>query len=214
MVTATPLRHFFTLGLLVAGALALIVTRPRLLSQDLNGSNQSASCLQNLSQISRAFALYARDFDGKLPRAADPEDHFKPQNWNYTLDYGSAFGQDALQAPLLHQVLRPYVSAETTFRCPSDNGWTQTRLPGNDESKLRDVSPSSFLKYGTSYYYSTIYGFQLKCAADIENPAQRLLLFDGDLWHPSGSRPSLNGLFVDGHAQNLSAAQFDASSRE
>lgn len=215
MVIITPLRQFLTLGALLGGAALLVMTRPRPAPRNASGGEAKAeSCLANLSQISRAIAQYSRDFDGKIPRGVDPEDHFNSQNWGYSDTYGSAFEDDARQTPFLHQILRPYLASSEVFHCPADSGWIQTRLPGGPDAKLRNVSPSSFAKYGTSYYYSTIYGFQLKCAVDIENPSQSVLLFDGDLWHSSGARPALNGLFIDGHAQNLSAAQFDFFSRE
>ena len=223
MVTASPLRSFITVGALLCGAALLIITRPPAEPRSSSADDENtASCLSNLGQIARAVALYSRDFDGKIPRGVDPEDHFNSHNWNYADNYGSAFRDDAARSPFLHQILRPYLAPETNanakpdtvFRCPADNGWIQTRLPGGPENKLRNVAPSSFVKYGTSYYYSTIYGFELRCAADIENPSQTLLLFDGDLWHPNGGRPSLNGLFIDGHAQNLSAAQFTDFARE
>ncbi len=215
MVTATPLSRWFALSALCVGAALLAITRPRPASRTTSLSGQqAASCLSNLSQISRAVAQYSRDFDGKIPRGVDPEDHFNSQNWSYSDVYGSAFQEDARQAPFLHQILRPYLASSEVFHCPADTGWIQTRLPGGPDAKLRNVSPSSFAEYGTSYYYSTIYGFKLACAADVAIPSQSVLLFDGDLWHSSGARASLNGLFIDGHVQNLSAAQFDTFSRE
>ncbi|HEX8833685.1 MAG TPA: hypothetical protein VF719_05765, partial [Abditibacteriaceae bacterium] len=45
-------------------------------------------------------------------------------------------------------------------------------------------------------------------AADFPAPERNISLFDGDLWHRSAGRPSMNALFVDGHVQNLTAAQF------
>ncbi|PQV63129.1 prepilin-type processing-associated H-X9-DG domain-containing protein [Abditibacterium utsteinense] len=215
MVTDSSLRHFLTLGALLGGAALLVVFRPRFSPGTSSPADaKAASCLRNLSQISRAVALYSRDFNGKIPRGVDPEDHFKPQNWNYASPFGAAFRDDALQAPFLHRILRPYLASDTTFHCPADSGWIQTRLPGDASAKLRDVLPTSFSKYGTSYYYSTIHGFKLECAVDISRPSQTLLLFDGDLWHSSQNRESLNGLFIDGHVQNLNAAQFDLFSRE
>lgn len=208
----SPFRRFLSLVVLLGGAAALFATRPSFTgaSAGLSVDANTATCLSNLNQISRAYALYARDYDGKIPHGVDPEDHFNPQIW--TGAYGGRFYNDAKNGLLLHQILRPYVASPQVFHCPADVGWTQSRLPFNDGSSLRDVHPTAFDKYGTSYLIWTKYGFLLNTAADLDNPAETVLLFDGDMWHSNAGRELINGLFADGHAQNLTAQQFMAYS--
>lgn len=214
MVPATPLRYLLTLSLLGAGALLLWIMRPRFDTSLVDGADAGASCLNNLRQISRAYALYARDFDGKIPRGVDPEDRFNPEIWRQTNSpFGGAFFDDATRTPFLHEILRPYVKSPEVFHCPADQGWTQSRLPTLSNSGLRNVKPSSFAKYGTSYFCFTKYGFALQTSADLPDPANVLLVFDGDLWHSNAGRQLINGMFADGHVENLTTAQFEFYSR-
>lgn len=215
MVSASPFRHLPMGIALATGAVLLWLTRPRLAFELAPGQNQSASCLSNLNQIARAYALYARDFDGKIPLAVDPEDRFNPQIWTSQTTSGTLYESFLQTAPFVHIVLRPYVASPTVFRCPSDRGWTTSRLQANaltgGSQALSNVQPSSFARYGTSYYSWTIYGFNLLGAADISDPARKVVLFDGELWHRSGNREWANELFLDGHARSLSKAQHDSA---
>jgi prepilin-type processing-associated H-X9-DG protein len=173
MATVSPLIRFLWLVALGIAAALLFATRPRLEStafgQRLDAD--TASCLSNLSEIARAYALYAQDFDGKLPR--------------------------------------PYVASAQVFRCPSDVGWTTSRLSGSLGSAMTNIRPSSFARFGTSYYSLTEYGFAGNSVNDFEDVAEKLLMFDGDLWHSVAGRQGLNGLFADGHVRNLSLQQFE-----
>ena len=99
-----------------------------------------------------------------------------------------------------------------TFHCPADIGWEQTKLPAM-RGGIRDVKPSSYAKFGTSYYCFTVWGFAQKTANDIPDPANTLLVFDGDLWHRNAGQDGMNGLFADGHVQKLTAAQFEVFAR-
>lgn len=200
MALAPSTRRFLSLFALLGAACALFVTRPRFapVATEQGVEAKTASCLSNLSQIARAYALYAHDFDGKIPRGIDPEDRNSPS---------SPFFSATNPTPYLHEILRPYVASRQVFRCPADIGWTQNRLP-NSQGSLQNVLPSSFSKFGTSYYCWTKYGFAQVGAVDIDDPAQTVLLFDGDLWHGDANRARLNALFADGSVQNLSPSQF------
>ena len=204
-------RRLVPLALAVPLALTLILTRPNFARLFSKGAidPQTAGCLSNLQQIGTAYALYARDYDGKIPIGVDPEDRNNPQIWRNSRAFGGAFYQAATQYPYLHQVLRPYVKSPETFHCPADVGWIQTKLPSM-RGGIRDVKPSSFAKFGTSYYCFTVWSFSQQTADDIPEPSNTLLVFDGDLWHVNAGQQLMNGLFADGHAQKLSARQFEA----
>lgn len=207
-------RRLIPLALVVPFAVALVATQPNFarLFDPRAVDAQTAGCLSNLQQIGKAYALYARDYDGKIPMGVDPEDRNNPQIWQSAGEFGNAFFNDAKKIPYLHEVLRPYVKSPETFHCPADVGWTQTKLPSM-RGGIQDVKPSSFAKFGTSYYCFTVWGFAQKTANDIPDPGNTLLVFDGDLWHTNAGQDLLNGLFADGHAQKLSAQQFEVFSR-
>ena len=207
-------RRLIPFALVLPFAVALVVTRPNFarLFDPRAVDAQTGACLSNLQQIGRAYALYAVDYDGKIPLGVDPADRNDPNIWRDNRAFGGAFYEDAKKIPYLHTILRPYVPSPKTFHCPADVGWTQTKLAGMGD--LNNVKPSSFAQFGTSYYCFTVWGFAQKTADDIPNPGNTLMVFDGDLWHLNAGQELINGLFADGHVQKLSARQFEAFARE
>lgn len=176
---------------------------------------RTQACLSNLGRIAGAFAQYAQDYDGKYPRGVDPEDKHFPELWRDT--FRGDHYQDARTAPLLQDLLYPYLKDREVWHCPDDTGWVQSQLyqevNGLSPSHLTNVKPSSFALYGTSYYYFTIHGFAGMRASDLRDPYSEVLLFDGDLWHQPGGSPSVNVLLGDGHVENMLPSEFRRHSR-
>jgi hypothetical protein len=176
---------------------------PAVAARQLGKCAESQSCLANLSRISLAFVQYAEDYDGKFPRGVDPEDRNDPRGWAFNevaspdgrgrriVDYSN----DARTAPMLHDLLSPYTRDRTVWRCPADIGWsTRTRdenAMGGVWGRLRNVRPSSYARFGTSYYYYTERGFSGWRPEICWNRASRFRLFDGDAWHISDGQPTI-----------------------
>lgn len=162
------------------------------------------ACQNNLHRIAQAFAQYAQDFDGKFPRGVDPEDR-APRTWQE--GYGGKYSNDARTAPLLTEVLHAYLQDKNVWHCPADIGWTQRR--NGFSSSLGVVKPSSWNRFGTSYYYYTIHGFAGLRPSDVSDPTRDPVLFDGDFWHRDETGDGLNAMFADGHVENLAPQRFE-----
>ena len=75
-----------------------------------------------------------------------------------------------------------------------------------------NAHPSSFKKFGTSYYFRTEVAFVHANDSMIQRPAELNLYFDGaGAWHGSLLPRALryNVVFADGHTKNLTREQLD-----
>lgn len=209
--TRLPARSARRTNILAGAALALLAgvlwgTRPAPSGRRAPANvEQTRGCLSNLNRIAAAIAQYAQDYDGKFPRGVDAEDRDQPQSWPVLRADGKR--GDARDLPMLHDLLFPYLRDRTLWHCPGDTGWDELRRP--TQSTLRNVKPSSYARFGTSYYYLTRHGFAGWRAVDIERPDLDVVLFDGDAWHHTDDSPSFNVLFADGHVQNMMPRPFD-----
>ncbi len=166
---------------------------------------RSARCMANLKQIGMAIDMYAQDYDERYPWAKDPADHYCwviwsdfPQ-WQAWIPY----------MPWLTDVLSPYVRNREIWHCPSDHGFTELEdagIPFNGK-------PSSFQRFGTSYYYRTEIAFTGALVGSLSHPSEVNLIFDGHgSWHGRSNRRSRkrwNILFADGHVKNVGRQQYD-----
>ena len=164
------------------------------------GKARAASCSSNLHSIGEAFLLYAQDYDDRVPHAIDPVDRAVPQQWAAYPDFESEIPN--LQQ--LHQVLQPYTRSAQLFACPADVGFLYSEF--SSPVAVLHAFPSSYEKFGTSYYYHTELAAQQLSLSSILRPTQTMLLIDGaGNWH--GTRiPEMkryNNLFADGHVKNL-----------
>ncbi len=166
----------------------------------VRGRARQTSCLANLKQIASAVQMYGQDYDGRFPYAVDPSDRVTPSIWaTYP-----GFQTEIARLPYLQDVLQPYLKSKEVFRCPSDTGFDFNDFTGQDLQAL----PTSFEKYGTSYYYRTEFAAAQIAESAMETPEKLNLIFDGaGKWHGTLLRPSrrYNVLFADAHVKNIGA---------
>lgn len=169
------------------------------------------SCLSNLRQVGISNSLYAQDYDGLYPYAVDPADRWTPQIWN---------SQPQFQAlipylPLIQDALQPYVKNKELFHCPGDTGFDYEDFTGlaiDPTGSPANARPSSFKKFGTSYYYRTEIALRNAGENSFQKPAELNVYFDGaGAWHGSifPQVQRYNTVFGDGHAKSLTREQLD-----
>lgn len=168
------------------------------------GKAREISCLSNLRQIGISVSLYAQDNDGLYPFALDPADRYTPQIWNSQPGFQALFPYMSM----VHEVLQPYAKSKDIFRCPGDTGFQIEDFTGIP----LDAQPTSYERFGTSYYYRTEIAMLRAGEASFQFPAEVNVLFDGaGKWHGSLIPSSLryNVVFADGHAKNLTRSRLD-----
>ena len=171
------------------------------------------SCSSNLKQLGLAVSLYQQDYDGLFPRGGDPTD-LETDTW-HTFDNG-VYEWQIGQLPPLTYVLRPYVKSAELWHCPADEGFDVTDI----SQQVLDARPSSFAKFGMSYYYRTeltlkrkkeLSGYSNANPPAEYGPADINVLADGHgSWHGQDEPWSLrryNVLMGDGHVANFTRHQ-------
>ena len=181
---------------------------------------KKTTCLSNLRQIGSAFGLYLADYDDRWPLGLDPADKFTPQIW----DNYPEFQTQIPALPMMNDLLQPYLPSRSIWKCPADRG-----------SVLDDISlefinsvPSSYEKYGSSYYYRTELTVRQMTSSGLPDISNINVYFDGSgSWHTSKS-PLLNTdnlsqifeklkqyrynvLFGDFHVKNISSDDYRRS---
>ena len=208
----TSRRAFTLIELLVVIAIIAILAGllfPVFLT--VRGKAREISCLSNLRQIGIANSLYTQDYDGIYPFAVDPADAWTPQIWASQ----PAFAAQIPTMPLLQNALQPYARNKEIFHCPSDTGFDLedfTGLPIDPLGTPPNANPSSYKKFGTSYYYRTELAFRHTAEDSLQRPAEVNLYFDGaGSWHGSFFPSALryNIVFADGHSKNMTRQQLD-----
>ncbi len=170
------------------------------------GKARQATCTSNLRQIGLSIAMYTEDYDGLYPYAIDPADKYTPQIWDSKPDFAALLPT----LPLMQDVLAPYIKSKEIFHCPADTGFQYEDFGGYEidpTGNPKDAMPSSFAKFGTSYYYRTEITYLNAGDARFQTPSELNVLFDGaGVWHGSVFPESkrYDTLFGDGHVKNLS----------
>ena len=175
------------------------------------GKARQIACVSNLHQVGLAISMYAQDNDGLYPYAIDPADKYTPQIWFSMPD----FMAEIPNIGLLNVVLQPYVKSKELFHCPSDFGFDQEDFTGLDidpTGNPPNANPSSYQKFGTSYYYRTEIAARHAGDATFQTPSELNVVFDGaGKWHGGTFRftQRYNVLFGDSHAKNHSRDQLE-----
>ena len=207
MKSQIPHRAFTLVEMLVVLAIITLLAAVLLpVFWTVRGQARQSSCASNLRQIGQAIAQYSADYDGCFPHAVDPSDKYGPEGWGGYPDFQAQIPQ----LPLMQDVLQPYIRSRQIFACPSDSGFQTSDFSSTE----LDAFPSSFGKFGTSYYLRTEILIAHEAEASLRTPAQINVMFDGTgSWH--GTRlphaPRYNVLFGDWHVKNLNAAQISAA---
>ena len=161
-------------------------------------------CVSNLRQIGQGFAMYQQDYDGYFPYAADPAAHTRIEIMRL---YFPQFAADIPRIGSIQDVLQPYVQSKEIFACPSDVGFENFE----NTDMGAGAAPTSYLQYGTSYYYRNVFAPCHTNDANLTHAATTSLMEDAvGFWHGSVSPVALryNILFADGHVKNISEAQW------
>lgn len=205
--------------LVVIAVIALLAALLFPVFASARGKAREIACVSNLRQLGLAVSMYTQDNDGLYPYAVDPADYSTPQIW-------ASQPQFQAQIPYIghiQDVLVPYVKSTELFHCPSDFGFdvedfsydpkTGLPLPIDPNGTPPNAHPSSFKKFGTSYYYRTEeLAFRMASEATIQHPTDVNILFDGaGDWHGGGlfAEYRYNVLFADGHAKSETRSQLD-----
>ncbi len=167
-----------------------------ILSSARENSRQSV-CSSNLKQIGISISVYQQDYDSFYPYAVDPSDRVAP-SWHDNPHFQSQIPQ----LPDVEDILQPYIKSKQVFACPSDTGF----LIHDFAYVILNAYPTSFEKYGTSYYYRTELSAMHSSVTSLTNPDKVNVLLDGSgNWHGSlvKNNQRYNILFADGHVKNV-----------
>jgi len=164
---------------------------------------RAAKCLSNLRQIGMAIQLYADDYDEFYPYGADPVDVQCPHIWSMYPQWQAQLAS----MPYYFEILQPYCRSRELFCCPSDHGFDDVEIA----SVHLPTHPSSYGKWGTSYYYRTELAFGRVRLSQVSRPSDTHVLADGvGAWH--GERRIRDGrynlLYADGHTKSASFDQY------
>jgi prepilin-type N-terminal cleavage/methylation domain-containing protein len=173
---------------------------------------RQSACLSNLHQIGLAVSMYLQDYDDYFPYAISPMEVYH----NFWPKCSPTFGAQVPYLPQFHVVLQPYTKSHQVFDCPSDTGYDihgfdgcfSTNCPLLD--RPAEAHPSSFIQWGTSYYYRTELAEGHYSLGSLMAPSAILVAADGaGTWH--GQMPVQDNwydcLFADNHVKAINAVK-------
>ena len=174
----------------------------------VRGKARQSACVANLHQLGNAVAMYRQDYDGFFPYAVDPADRFVPYLYVPVTPLVAQFKADIPVLPTIQQVLFPYTRSNQVFHCPSDIGFG---VPDYVPAEM-NAYPSSFEKFGTSYYGNSSLG-AVRLNDSTRWPIEKIDIFFDYVgyWHgtPTPIVGRYNVVFADGHVENVNREQMD-----
>ncbi|HIE53501.1 MAG TPA: DUF1559 domain-containing protein [Armatimonadetes bacterium] len=163
---------------------------------------RAARCVSNLRQLGAAIWMYAQDYDDLFPQAVDPADKYAPQIWARWPQWQARIPR----MPMITEVLEPYIKGPEVWHCPSDTGYDTV-----DVSRFPlDGRPTSFKKFGTSYFFRTEIAFRYMSISGLAWPSQTNVLLDASgEWHGERAIPKrrYHILYGDGHVKTANWQQ-------
>lgn len=169
----------------------------------VRGNARQLVCASNLKQVGLGMSIYLQDYDSYFPQAVDPSDRVS-SSWQSA----PQFAREIPTLPDIQVVLQPYVKSKVAFACPSDAGFAFSSFSGAELNAF----PTSYIRYGTSYYYRTELTATKAKDSTLTWPEQINVLFDGvGFWHGTSTplMPRFNALFADGHVKNMTQPQME-----
>lgn len=157
--------------------------------------SKTTTCLSNLKQIGTAISLYANDYDGYLPFAANM---FSKEllSERDTL-YGEPLDEVIRRSPDFNQTVKAYGATSSLMFCPTD-------FLIDVEGK-NTIYKTWFSRFGSSYIFDEEYALQHRLMSSYPLPAQNLLVYEPSFFHggSSGRDGLTNVLFVDLHVKTI-----------
>jgi prepilin-type N-terminal cleavage/methylation domain-containing protein len=225
-VAASPSGAGFTLTelLIVIGIIALLAAIIFPVFVQVRARSHETTCTANLRQIGMASLMYSQDYDNEFPYAGDPLDCNASYLWEQSGPDDKAHASEVTTLRPLTEVLEPYIKEKRLWGCPADSGFT---YGGRGEQWPFDTRPSSYERFGSSYYYYTRMALEHKPLSDLRawdteapyaerGPANIVFLYDGTgIWHGGTvfNTRRYGSLFADGHAKTLLRNDFDTAFR-
>jgi prepilin-type N-terminal cleavage/methylation domain-containing protein len=152
--------------------------------------SRQSGCLSNLKQIGMAYTLYTSDYDGYFPYAVSFG--AKLDTTGFTPDEHSQM----LAAPLIPNILQPYIKSNKIFHDLSENG--------TYNSYGKQIKPSYYAVYGSSYNFDFRLGFNGHNESEINSSIHYIAGDITSAWHfPDWAGHGLI-VFADGHAKRAS----------
>jgi len=196
------MKHGFTLVelLIVIAILAVLAAILFPVFGTVQASAKNATCLNNLSQIGKAMVLYSVDSQDALP--------WGPSEAAVYINPHSNEPFYALPTP--HQLLSPYGTTHSLFRCPRDIKYSGVDLRGNF---IIDGSSSFFSRMGSSYRYDLSGPVSVKLLSGVSRPSETLLAADLFYLHGSDVSQIFNVVYRDLHVKATLWDQLEVISR-
>jgi prepilin-type N-terminal cleavage/methylation domain-containing protein/prepilin-type processing-associated H-X9-DG protein len=209
-----PRRAFTLIELLVVIAIIAILAGlllPALSKAKAKG--QQTSCMNNVKQISLAFANYVGDFRDTFPGCASrPPTLPVSEDWIYWNGADGRLANNPARRDVANSAISQYVGRFDTnlFRCPSDREAPKRQSSAGDLAYLFSYAANSLYVNGENRGVTSLYPGDLGFTDNLHfkstmtrNPAMKLMMVeehsyrdqpDDGRWTPTGKDPKTIGL--------------------